>query len=118
MQKVHCTIPIFFKTKLKFKVKKLQSIWETFPCLLLQKGMLQMFRLGEFLRTRYNGYLSELYSPNDFLMKSSANDRCLMSAQVVLAGLYPPTGSQVWNPDLKWQPIPVHSTPRHLDQVI
>jgi hypothetical protein len=76
-----------------------------------------MFRLGEFLRTRYNGYLSELYSSKEFLMKSSANDRCLMSAQVVLAGLYPPMGMQVWNPDLKWQPIPVHSTPRHLDQV-
>jgi hypothetical protein len=89
---------------------------ETVPYL-LQKGILQMFKLGEFLRTRYNGYLSELYYPKEFLMKSSANDRCLMSAQAVLAGLYPPKGMQVWNPDLKWQPIPVHSTPRHLDQV-
>lgn len=24
----------------------------------------------------------------------------------------------MWLPDLKWQPIPVHSTPRHLDQLI
>jgi hypothetical protein len=76
-----------------------------------------MFELGEFLRTRYSGYLSELYSPEEFLMKSSANDRCLMSGQVVLAGLYPPKGMQVWNPELMWQPIPIHSTPRHLDQV-
>lgn len=85
---------------------------------LTKKGMLQMLKLGEFLRARYNGYLSELYSPKEFLMKSSANDRCLMSGQVVLAGLYPPKGMQVWNPDLKWQPIPIHSTPRHLDQLI
>jgi hypothetical protein len=106
------------KIKIKMKVKlKLFKIHETISCL-LQKGMLQMFKLGEFLRTRYNGYLSELYYPKEFLMKSSANDRCLMSAQTALAGLYPPKGMQVWNPDLKWQPIPVHSTPRHLDQVM
>jgi hypothetical protein len=85
---------------------------------LTKKGMQQMFKLGEFLRTRYNGYLSELYSPEELLMKSSATDRCLMSGQVVLAGLYPPKGMQVWNPELKWQPIPIHSTPRHLDQLI
>lgn len=85
---------------------------------LTKKGKMQMFKLGQYLRNRYNGYLDELYYPKEFLMKSSSNDRCLMSAQVVLAGLYPPTGPQEWNPDLKWQPIPVHSTPRHLDEVI
>lgn len=31
-----------------------------------------------------------------------------MSAQANLAGLFPPTGDQVWNPDIRWQPIPVH----------
>lgn len=94
------------------------SAWPEGWGALTKKGMMQMFKLGEFLRTRYNGYLSELYYPKEFLMKSSANDRCLMSAQAVLAGLYPPKGMQVWNPDLKWQPVPVHSTPRHLDQLI
>lgn len=30
-----------------------------------------------------------------------------MSALANLAGLFPPTGDdEIWNPDIKWQPIP------------
>ncbi|KAJ9586333.1 hypothetical protein L9F63_020041, partial [Diploptera punctata] len=85
---------------------------------LTKEGKMQMYNLGQFLRTRYNGYINDLYSSDEMIMQSSANDRCLMSAQVVLAGLYPPVGYQVWNDELHWQPIPVHSTPRNLDQLI
>ncbi|KAG8564603.1 hypothetical protein GDO81_016526 [Engystomops pustulosus] len=34
-----------------------------------------------------------------------------MSAEANLAGLYPPEGSQVFNPNISWQPIPVHTLP-------
>ena len=29
-----------------------------------------------------------------------------MSLQLVLAGMWPPTGQQIWWPSLNWQPIP------------
>lgn len=38
-----------------------------------------------------------------------------MSAEANLAGLYPPTGSQIWNNNLQWQPIPVHVYPSSID---
>ncbi|KAM6451664.1 prostatic acid phosphatase-like [Liasis olivaceus] len=34
-----------------------------------------------------------------------------MSAQANLAGLFPPSASEAWNPDIHWQPIPVHTVP-------
>lgn len=35
-------------------------------------------------------------------------DRTIMSAQLVMGGMFPPQGNQIWNTDLNWQPIPVH----------
>lgn len=45
-------------------------------------------------------------------------DRTLMSALADLSGFYPPTGKDVWNPNLNWQPIPVHTVPERLDSIL
>lgn len=50
-------------------------------------------------------------------MFSSYADRCHMSAQLLLAGLYPPKKEQIWSEHLSWQPIPVPDLPRLLDNV-
>ena len=52
------------------------------------------------------------------LVQSIDDDRCLMSAEAVLAGLYPPSDKQVWSNDIYWQPIPVHNMPQQLEKVL
>lgn len=41
-----------------------------------------------------------------------------MSALVNLAGLYPPTVDEIWNENIMWHPIPVHTVPQSLDYVL
>lgn len=88
-----------------------------FHLLDLQTGKRQEYELGLWLRQRYDSLLTEHYSPETFYIQSTDVDRCLMSAESVLAALYPPRDGQRWEPDLNWQPIPIHTTPEHMDKV-
>lgn len=45
-------------------------------------------------------------------------DRTIMSALSALAGLFPPSGQQIWNNDILWQPVPVHTIPISLDYLM
>lgn len=43
----------------------------------------------------------------------------LISAQANLAGMYPPIGgNSIFNVNLNWQPIPVHTQAKETDAVI
>ena len=50
-------------------------------------------------------------------IRSTDVDRTLMSASSNLAGLYPPDKWEEWNPQLEWQPLPVHTVPVPADHV-
>ncbi|KAG5848914.1 lysosomal acid phosphatase isoform X1 [Anguilla anguilla] len=95
-----------------------ESAWPQGFGQLSQDGMRQHFELGQALRQRYNGFLNESYDRHQIVVRSTDYDRTLMSAEANLAGMYPPNGSQIVNPDLKWQPIPVHTVPQEEDRLL
>jgi len=79
---------------------------------------MQQYKLGQYIRERYEGFLNSTYSPYETYVQSSGVDRAMMSAEANLAGLYPPRDERSqWNPDLNWQPIPVHSKSDSIDNV-
>lgn len=74
-----------------------------------------MYKKGQTFRRMYNGFISDLYLDSEIIIKTTYMRRTFMSAQMVLAGMYPPKDYQKWS-DLEtiWQPIPVYnSSPDH-----
>lgn len=74
--------------------------------------------MGKWLRNRYNSLMSEVYNRNDIYIFSSDEDRCLMTAQCVLAGMFQPSARISTNaPEVLklWEPVPVHTKPKDED---
>jgi lysosomal acid phosphatase len=99
-----------------------ESYWpQGFGQLSAEPGMRQEYFLGEVLRNRYVEEL-ELIHPNytrvQVYVRSTDYDRTLMSAESVLAALFPPKGDQIFNDTLPWQPIPVHTLPVEDDNML
>lgn len=83
-----------------------------------KEGKKTQYKLGLFLRRRYENLLGDRFEPEKVSVLSSGYDRTINSANLVLASMFPPTGNQVWNNDLVWQPIPVHTIPAKMDYLI
>ncbi|NXO71730.1 PPAL phosphatase, partial [Phainopepla nitens] len=83
-----------------------------------QVGMRQQWELGQALRRRYRDFLSDTYRRQEIFTRSTDCDRTLMSAEANLAGLYPPSGQEMFNPNISWQPIPVHTVPESDERLL
>lgn len=97
---------------------KNDSYWPIGYGQLTNLGKEREYELGRWLRARYDHLLGDKYNKDEIFVESTDVDRTLMSAESSLAGLYPPVGDQRWNPDINWQPIPVHTLPELLDKVL
>lgn len=86
---------------------------------LTKVGKQQEYRLGNFYKEKYidTAFLGPNYNHSEIHIRSTDVDRTLMSAYCVLSGMFPPrNGSdQQWNPEINWQPIPVHTIPINED---
>ncbi|RMX58966.1 hypothetical protein pdam_00014633 [Pocillopora damicornis] len=101
-----------------FKSDKYQNYWPQGEGQLTQIGMKQEYELGRLLKDRYvenNKLLNSSYLFKEIYVRSSDRDRCIMSAQAQLNGLYPPHRKQIWRNGLDWQPIGVHVVPKNED---
>ncbi|KAI5641414.1 histidine phosphatase superfamily (branch 2) domain-containing protein [Phthorimaea operculella] len=97
---------------------KNESFWPVRFGELTNIGKQQHYALGQWFRRRYSHLLSKDFDPKQIQVRSTDVDRTLMSAQANLAGMYPPVGKSIWNKELMWQPIPIHTMPEAEDEVL
>lgn len=75
---------------------------------MLKEGKRTMYRkVGQPLRERYNEFLGDIYYPGILEARSTEVRRAQTSLLVVLAALFQPSESQMFEEDLNWQPIPI-----------
>ncbi|XP_050310098.1 venom acid phosphatase Acph-1-like [Anthonomus grandis grandis] len=75
---------------------------------LINKGKMTEYTLGQLLRFRYGNFLGNEWNINMLDVRTTDYNRTKMSGQLVLAGLFPPRGENIWNTLLNWQPIPYY----------
>ncbi|XP_015610426.1 prostatic acid phosphatase [Cephus cinctus] len=97
---------------------KNESLWPVPFGQLTNLGRHRHLLLGRWLRNRYEHLLPDTYSLYDIYVRSTDVDRTLMSAEANLAGLYPPKDKQIWDNDIKWMPIPIHTIPEKQDNLL
>nr|CDJ93189.1 Histidine acid phosphatase domain containing protein [Haemonchus contortus] len=92
------------------------STWSEGLGELTRKGIAQQYRLGKWLKARYGMWFGNRFDRSEIFIRSSDYNRTIMSAQANMAGLFPPTKSEIWDKEMPWQPIPVHTVPKAIDK--
>ncbi|CAH8627684.1 unnamed protein product [Dicrocoelium dendriticum] len=95
-----------------------EKMWPSGHGQLTDKGILQEFELGRWLRYKYGYFIPNHYNASDFHMRSTDIDRTLMSAQAVTAGLYYNSSSPLIPYGVAWRPVPVHTVSQKNDVLL
>lgn len=117
-------VHILFRNGMRYPIKSYKNDpykeikWPDGHGSLTKEGKRASYQLGTILRKRYKRFFNEDSMTGMMLARSSDYDRCLMSAGAFLAGFFPPTKKLLWNPSIKWTPVPIFSTPLDLDNLI
>ncbi|XP_053971614.1 venom acid phosphatase Acph-1-like [Hylaeus volcanicus] len=85
---------------------------------LTNQGKLREYRIGTMLRERYDRYFGPDYWPEKIYAQSTEVSRTQLSLQLVLAGLFPPSEKQTWNPHLPWIPTATFFVPHEADNLM
>lgn len=64
-----------------------------------------MFNLGVHLRNAYDEFLGENFTSKMMNVRTAEYPLSMISAQLVNAGLWPPSERDKWSDDINWQPI-------------
>lgn len=75
-----------------------------------------MFNIGLYLRKKYNEFLNDNY--HEVQIRSSDEDKCIESAQLIINGAYIPKDKWIWKKDVLFQTVPVHTVPELTDSVM
>ncbi|KAK2577299.1 hypothetical protein KPH14_003433 [Odynerus spinipes] len=81
---------------------------------LTNEGKLREYKIGRMLRDRYGGYFGADYWPEKIYALATDVPRTQLSLQLVLAGLFPPSEKQTWNPHLPWIPTWTFDIPHEM----
>ncbi|EZA51681.1 hypothetical protein DMN91_004205 [Ooceraea biroi] len=85
---------------------------------LTNEGKMREYRIGTMLRERYDQYIGPNYWPAKIYARSTEVPRTQLSLQLVLAGLFPPSERQTWNPHLPWIPAWTFFVPYEADNLL
>nr|QGW52013.1 acid phosphatase type 2 [Dugesia japonica] len=88
--------------------------WPNGMSILTNKGIIQQFNLGMWLRRRYNHFLGSHLNYSFIYVRSTDVDRTLMSAESNLAGMFYNVSDEIIK-GFKLHPIPIHTESKTSD---
>lgn len=92
--------------------------WKWGPGQLTPVGEAAQYNLGEMLRSKYQPPWPANYTLHAVRARSTDVDRCLMSAESQLAGIFPPGSGTPHALPHEWQAVPVHTAPIGYDALL